>query len=177
MYSFIRLTCWKSAGFPVCIFFILLTSLLFVSCKRYELDQWPLSYPKEVEEQVLLFIDYAPNWVKAKPLTIKLTDDIRGKGKDVCGLSSRDNKTIYIDTTSVSWESARTSLIMHELGHYVLDRGHLSDTTTLFDTWKNFPVSFMHPYVGKPSDWNLKREELLEYYMNELFYLLPRSNG
>ena len=61
-----------------------------------------------------------------KPLTIKLTGHgLRSKDGILCaGLSSPKKKTIYLDTTSSHWIKSKTSLTIHELGHYVLDRHH-----------------------------------------------------
>lgn len=147
------------------------------SCKKYELDEWPINYPKEVEKEVNLFIDNAPDWVVAKPLNIVLTNNIKSGGIIVCGLSSHDKKAIYLDTTSYSWKNSRTTLVLHELGHYVLNREHKSDTTTIFETWKGFPVSLMHPKTSKPTNWNLRREDLLNYYLHELFNPYKSKDG
>ena len=142
---------------------------LLPACHTYNLDEWPISYPPEVEEPVNLFLDYAPDWVEAKPLTIVLTGELRSNGRQVCGLASHKKKKIFLDTTSHAWKYSRNTLVLHELGHYVLKREHTQDTTTLFETWKGFPVSLMHYQASKPSDWNLRRNELLDYYLEELF--------
>jgi hypothetical protein len=147
----------------------LLGVLIICSCKKYDLDYWPVTYPKDVEEQMNLFMDYAPAGIKTKPLTIKLTNELFVDGKKVSGICSKKKKTIYLDTTSVLWHSSRTRLVMHELGHFVLRRDHLNDTTTIFNTWQGFPVSFMILDSARPSDWNLQRVDLLDYYMQELF--------
>jgi hypothetical protein len=156
---------------------ILFGLFILSSCKKYDLENWPVSYPKEVEEQMKLFLDYAPPGLRTKPLTIKLTSELFVDGKKVSGICSYRKNIIYLDTASVLWHSARTRLVMHELGHFVLRREHLNDTTTIFGIWQGFPVSFMMLDCSHPSDWNLKRVDLLDYYMNELFtpYIEPRN--
>jgi hypothetical protein len=67
----------------------------------------------------------------------------------------------------------RMSLIFHELGHCVLNRGHLSSMWTYTNNqgpW-SVPVSFMNPYVffsDYPPYLDLK-----SYYINELFHPAP----
>lgn len=161
----------RSVRLFISIKLVLIFLLTLTSCKKYTLDYWPVVYPPEVEYQINLFLDYAPPGIKTKPLTIILTDKIYYKGNRVLGLTSISDKTIYLDTTSMSWKYSRTTLVLHELGHYVLNRDHLNDTTTILDTWHGYPASFMYFETGKPSDWNLKRTDLLDYYMEELFSL------
>jgi len=163
-------TCLKCGTylFTLNISVLLILSAL-CSCQKYDLEHWPVTYPPEVEYQMNLFIDNAPQGLEVKPLTIKLTSNLYLQGTKVAGKSSHKDNTIYLDTTSAKWKQARTSLVMHELGHYVLRRQHLHDTTTILDTWQGYPISFMNWATGKPSDWNLKREDLLEFYMEELF--------
>lgn len=165
--------CQRSGASSTCVFteklFVLLILSAFCSCQKYDLEHWPVSYPPEVEYQMSLFIDNAPQGLEVKPLTIKLTKDLYLRGTKVAGLCSHKDNTIYLDTTSTMWGQSRTALVLHELGHYALRRKHLNDTVTILDTWNGFPVSFMNQGGGKPSDWNLSREDLLEYYMEELF--------
>jgi hypothetical protein len=157
---------------------VLLGLLTSFSCKKYDLENWSVSYPKEVEEQMNLFLDYAPQGIQAKQLTIKLTDELFVDGKKVSGLCSGRKKTIYLDTTSMLWHSARTRLVMHELGHFVLRREHLNDTTTILKDWQGFPASFMMLNSSRPSDWNLQRVDLLDYYMQELFRpYIPKASS
>lgn len=178
MYSIANILDWKERYFFYSRTVYALFALLFLSCcHTYDLEEWPINYPPEVEAPVNLFIDYAPEWVEAKPLTIVLTNELRSNGRKVCGLSSHRMNKILLDTTSHAWKYSKQTLVLHELGHYVLKREHTHDTTTIYDTWKGFPISLMHYSVSKPSDWNLSNDELLNYYLDELFFPQWPDNG
>lgn len=84
------------------------------------------------------------------------------KLEGVCGLSNSDKRTVFIDTTSVCWDSDsdKRELIYHELGHYFLHRQH---DTTIINGHGNIK-SIMYP-----GGFIVFFEEYKEYYVNELF--------
>jgi hypothetical protein len=68
----------------------------------------------------------------------------------------------------------RMSLIFHELGHCVLDRGHLAtDWTYNLNGWNySVPTSFMNPYIFFSAQYPVW-VALKSYYINELFHPAP----
>lgn len=64
-------------------------------------------------------------------------------------------------------DDERMSLIFHELGHCILDRGHLN--TQWNDNGVDVYVSFMNAYLF----FNAQYPEPKAYYINELFHPAP----
>ena len=136
------------------------------------MDTWNITYPAELEEEIMLFKEHAPPGLKAKPLTIVLTGHgLRSEDGNLCaGISSPKRKAIYLDTTSTHWIESKTSLTWHELGHYVLDRRH----DERFFIHPLFPEITIPESVmtiePEPTDQLLDEKPFLqEYYLNELF--------
>lgn len=152
---------------------LLLILLLSSSCER-KLDYWWISYPPEVHEQIELFKEYAPDGTKSMKLTILLTGEIWRNGVRAAGISSPTTQTIKLDTTSLMWKLSKTSLVLHELGHFVLFRVHTDGLLkedifgTKFSS-KGFPVSLMNSYLLNPREYHWESPDMKEYYMNELF--------
>lgn len=62
---------------------------------------------------------------------------------------------------------AREQLIFHELGHCILDRGHVSARRVWIDGETRAPVSIMYPYVFSDIyHYEIHHDE----YVNELFH-------
>jgi hypothetical protein len=153
---------------------IVLLSLLVIGiagCKQ-KLDAWKIEYPAELEYQISLFKEHAPSGLRAREVTIVLTGPgVRSKDGVLCaGLSSPRNKRIYLDTTSMHWIKTRTALVLHELGHYVLDRKH---NQTFFYHPSNsvleIPESVMIPQPYLKEEYIRENQVLQDYYLNELF--------
>ena len=154
-----------------CILFVLI-SCSISGCKE-QLDYWQLNYPAEVEYQVELFKQYAPPNIKAKKLTIVLTGHgLRSRDGLLCaGLSSERDRKIYLDTTSSHWLNAKTALVLHELGHYVLDREHNNQNFThRSNPGQPIPVSVMTTTHNVREGLIIENIVLQQYYLNELFY-------
>lgn len=142
-------------------------------CKQ-ELDAWKIEYPAELEYQISLFKEHAPSGLRAREVTIVLTGPgIRTKDGVLCaGLSSPRKKRIYLDTTSMHWINTKTALVLHELGHYVLNRKH---NQTLFYHPSNsalkIPETVMisQPYPYLKEEDIRENQVLQDYYLNELF--------
>ena len=73
-------------------------------------------------------------------------------------------------------DDQRMSLIFHELGHCVLNRGHIPTMQTVSSDGTNnpatnyyVPVSFMNPYIFFSDAYSF----LEPYYINELFHPAP----
>ena len=144
-----------------------------VSCiHSQDLINWHVTCPPELDKNVHYFVDYATKIdknIKAKPLTIEFKSNIYHDGTQVMGLTSHRKHTIYLDSTHADYKSLSTALLMHELGHYVLDRRHTYDKIDLYDTCLPYPTSFMHYEMYKPSNYDLREYNLKEFYMSELF--------
>jgi hypothetical protein len=102
-----------------------------------------------------------------KGISLQFTGDL-GPGSSpnttkigICYYSSRGKPVILIDKQDFYSlnEEVKNTLILHELGHCALGRGHtnrfLSD---------NCPISLMNPIVVNKNCWNTHKE----YYINEL---------
>lgn len=145
--------------------------VIMSGCKK-NMDNWDINYPSELEYEVKLFKENAPKGLKAGRLSIILTghglSDIHGS---LCaGLSKPKEHTIYLDTTSSHWAKSKTALVLHELGHYVLDRDH-KEKFFVHQSLQNLiiPESVMTTQP-EPEDETLDgNSEIVDYYLNELF--------
>lgn len=149
-------------------------SIIVWGCKQ-RLDYWNINYPAEVEYQIDLFKQYAPDKVRAKKLTIVLTGQgIRNADGTLCaGLASPKDRKIYLDTTSYYWKNAKTTLVLHELGHYVLDRRHHNNYFVHPAIPElELPVSVMNIEPDIKEEWMTDKIDLQHYYLNELFSYL-----
>lgn len=155
---------------------IIVTLCLIVAgttgCKQ-NLDVWKIEYPAELEYQVSLFKQHAPPRQRARELTIVLTGHgIRTQDGMLCaGLSSKKDQKIYLDTTSTHWMFTRTALVLHELGHYVLDRKH--NQRSFYHTSKpdlRIPESVMTTEPELKEEYIRDNQVIEDYYLNELFY-------
>jgi hypothetical protein len=151
---------------------LLLTIIILVqfSCKT-ELDIGSIKHPKEIREEIVLFLSYAPENFKIKPIEIVLTANLHNrKGVQVSGLYIHRKRKVYLDTTSYYYRNMRIALIMHELGHAILDRDEVTVVREKDDPWYPYTKSFMNLKSATPRDILLiEEQELLENLMNELF--------
>ncbi len=154
--------------------------ILLASCTTtFQFDEWDITYPPELEPQIQLWKEYAPDGLKYKRLTIQLTGEVYASdGRKVAGRTIRRKHLIKLDTNSIEYKRARKMLVLHELAHYVLDRPHKDGlftegvwdaSATRPQTRVNFPISLMVSRGGLPSDHDLNKPSILDYYMTELF--------
>lgn len=149
---------------------LFLTTLSTFACKQ-DIDNWRITYPPELETQIELFEEYAPPDLKAKKLTIVLTGNgIKDHHGSLCaGLSMPRKKKIYLDTTSEHWMKCKTALVLHELGHYVLEREH-DDRWLPYEIFgQSIPWSVMTIEPVVKESYMVDNEIYRDYYMNELF--------
>lgn len=150
---------------------ILLVTAIFIQACKQEIANWRINYPPELETQVKLFKEYAPPDLKVRKLTIVLTGNAikNSNGLFCAGLSAPREKKIYLDTTSTHWLEYKTALLMHELGHYVLDRDHFNEFHTELLGVPTIPKSVMIIRPEVKEEYFMDRLDLRDYYMNELF--------
>lgn len=153
---------------------ILILTLFFASSCFNSLiksPKWDVTYPEEIEPQVKLFIENAPDNVRSPKLTIVLMGNLPlQKGKTVAGYTSKKENTIYLDTLSSQWAQSRYAFVLHELGHFVLKRDHNDNLTTVLNVYLDYPESIMNSFTPEPYDEELLRNDrLMEFYMDELF--------
>lgn len=77
------------------------------------------------------------------------------------GVTSYRYREIKIDSSSYKWKSHPESLIFHELGHLLLGRSHNDHRV------EHNPTSIMDS--TEIPEYELGREDLREYYLDELF--------
>ncbi len=151
---------------------ILLTLMILVlfSCKT-ELDIGSIKHPEEIRGEIVLFLSYAPENIKIKPIEIILTANLHNKkGIQVSGLYIHRKHEVHLDTTSYYYRNMRIALIMHELGHAILDRDEETAVREKDDPWYPYTISFMNLKSATPRDILLiEEQELLDKLMNELF--------
>ena len=152
---------------------LMLIALLFLvqfSCKT-ELDIGSIKHPEEIREEINLFLNNAPENVKIKPVEIILTANLYNrKGVQVSGLYVKRKHEVYLDTTSYYYRNMRIALIMHELGHAILDRDESTAAREKDDSWYPYTKSFMNLKSATPGDILLiEKQALLDNLMNELF--------
>ena len=141
-------------------------------CKQ-NLDNWKIEYPAELEYQVSLFKQHAPPKQRAMELTIVLTGHglTTQDGILSAGLSSKKDKRIYLDTTTTHWIHTRTAFVLHELGHYVLDRNH--NQRSFYHPSNpelRIPESVMTILPEVKEEYIRDNQVLEDYYLNELFH-------
>ena len=144
--------------------------LILASCK-IDLNMNSIKHPDEIREEIILFLSYAPENIKIKPIEIILTTNLQDrKGTQVSGLYIHRQHEVYLDTTSYYYRNMRIALIMHELGHAILDRDEVTAIREKDDPWYPYTKSFMDLKSATPRDILLNdKPELLEILMNELF--------
>lgn len=141
-------------------FNIIILFLIISSCTKYS-DDLICDCPQVTSEAINNFTLYAPEGFEYKKLKIELVGSIRGGAQ---GLTKHNKHMILLDTTSGQWNTDKNVLIYHELGHYLLGRGHDSKGDTIISNIVT-PKSVMNINV----QFRINTDEQLEYYMNELF--------
>ena len=125
------------------------------------------------------FLDYARERDVAVPgaeiLRIELAE-LRSSEVGRCETGFLQGRIVYIDR--VRWESmsdaSREALILHELGHCLLDRGHRTERFAEdAPTMGGLPKSLMFPYAAAGSRYL----EYQTYYLDELFAAGQRRSG
>lgn len=102
-----------------------------------------------------------------KPVEIIIVTGLRYKGNTVGGLASRKHQTIQLNRKDVERNNNELNsinleyLVFHEMGHYVLNRRHNTDTNE-----DGSLVSMMH---DKKVAYTVGKEYLRDYYLDELF--------
>ena len=155
---------------------LVVTSIFLVGCSKQE----PQSDPRDIKgidpafnTYVAQFESYLGKSIGDIPIQFSPQS---GKVIGVCIVWNSQWREIKIDPDY--WnadpndggpidDDEKLSLIFHELGHCVLNRGHLATT---FDSngW-NVYTSFMNPYIFFSDQY----PETRNYYINELFHPAP----
>lgn len=95
-------------------------------------------------------------------------DDLRSTEVGRCETGFLQGRIVYVDRSR--WLSmndlSKEALILHELGHCLLDRSHTSERFPADDrNMPGLPVSLMYPYATAGSRY----QKYKDYYLNELF--------
>lgn len=121
------------------------------------------SVQKEFIPHINKFVEITGRQVYVTMEFAELPDDYVG----MCYIYKSGRRKIEID--ELYWKeisyNEREELILHELGHCVLDRGHSETKATHPDYRYPFPNSIMYPYVFGDSKYY---EQFKEHYYKEL---------
>lgn len=150
---------------------VFLLGIILQSCK-VDLESPQHIIPMEAQEPWQLFLDYAPSDLKVKPFEIRLVGDIVWNGTHPSALTVHRQDLIFIDTLSWHYKFARNQLVLHELGHLILKREHLTgneDYRVVVAGESLMPRSLMTVRWGVPDPVMRENNALRDYYLTELF--------
>ena len=143
--------------------------LIIFACKKDDIYVVPDIIQPYIDEFIAEAAERGIN-LQIDDLVVLFEENLEVDGTHAAGLcqfgSKKTSPTIKLDTTSVNWQSnasSRELLVFHELGHCVLDRGHVEDRLP-----NNNFTSVMRPsgeQLYGPVLSRFKRE----YYFDELF--------
>lgn len=115
------------------------------------------------------FIPYIKTFTEitglAVNVTMSFTEDRNFVG--VCKIYSTGERKVEVNSAywATSDENTREQIILHELGHCVLNRDHTETMAEHPDYWFEFPNSVMYPYVfGRQRFY----EQFKQHYFEEL---------
>ena len=92
----------------IIIFILALWAVIVLASCKSDLDQWNITYPPEVAEEVNLFLDYAPKNIRVNKLTIVLKADLHNfKGEKVNGTSVPIKNKIFLDPNTDAFKYGR----------------------------------------------------------------------
>lgn len=94
---------------------------------------------------------------------------LEGKAVGICYSWSDGQRLVEIDKEffNRSTSDAIEQVVLHEMGHCVLDKGHEDRTTTFVDETKQYPKSIMRSYAFNEEEL-LVYKKYLDYYIKEL---------
>jgi hypothetical protein len=143
----------------------LILLIMICSCRRFDVETWPCDC-SVVDEEVQSFVEGAPpGFNNYKPLEIHLVSYIgKVNGNRIAGITKHSKKLILLDTTQRKWREDREAMVWHELGHYVLGRGHNENEAMIGEFF--IPESVMsNDYIFLDQ----KPAYIKEYYLEELW--------
>jgi len=141
----------------------LLILLLFISCLKDELTV--INIPERIITHYEMFLYEAElRGVYLSDISLTIIETKKPFESGSMAQSFKNEGHITIDTTQFNKypDLTREFIIFHELGHYLLNRPHTYDQLEDFS-----PASIM--YWNDWAYYKGTREELREYYLDELF--------
>ena len=139
---------------------ILLLAVLATSCYSGMDDDYTYIQP-EIRPYYDIFIqEAAKRHVDIDTYGVKISfGPMNDDGQQ--GVTSHRYREMKIDSASYKWKNYPESLVFHELGHLLLHREHNNHRVNYN------PISIMDS--REIPEYELDREDLREYYLNELF--------
>lgn len=142
---------------------ILLCSLLLIGCSPYQVD--PRSF-RGIESDLVYYVNIFESLYGNSITDPSVSfSNLPFPQVGLCKLYSTGYWEVVVDKTY--WKTAshesRMGLILHELGHCVLKRGH--DDSIITDGADQVPKSLMYPY----NFYNKSYTFMWNYYSKELF--------